>query len=414
MSEYINLDYDSPFQPSTPVNPVFFEGREEIIKKILRYFPKIIKNNTQHFFLTGNKGMGKTSVAEFVINEVKEYNMNHIYISNKDNNSVEVLASRIIQELINQYPPQSRKEKIKTWFGEHVSEIDIKGTKIKFDIDKRQQEEVKEHFLDYVAIAIEDLKELYEGIFIIIDDINGLSGSKEFVDWYKRISDTMAVNKRYHLPIYFILEGYPEKFDDLVELDRSFGRIFHYANLEELTGTEIKEFYENVFESVNFEVTDYALELMIDYSSGIPLTMQYIGDSVFWNTDNSRISQKNAEEGIILAGYEIGNKQLRRNLKRMNNPLYNDMLIKISKNQLINFDKSSLKNILTSDEYEHLKEFLDKMEEYDILESIDYTEETTYNFKDKLAYSYFRIKSFEKTYSKNTNNQIYYDSQHIF
>ena len=109
MSEYINLDYDSPFYPSTPVDPTLFKGREDIIKKILRYFPKVLNKKVQHFFLTGNKGMGKTSVAEFIINEIKEYNITHVYISNKDNDSVEILASRIIQEIINQYPPQSRK-----------------------------------------------------------------------------------------------------------------------------------------------------------------------------------------------------------------------------------------------------------------------------------------------------------------
>ncbi len=395
MSEYINLDYDSPFYPSTPVDPTLFKGREDIIKKILRYFPKVLNKKVQHFFLTGNKGMGKTSVAEFIINEIKEYNISHVYISNKDNDSVEILASRIIQEIINQYPPQSRKERIKTWFGEHVSEIDIKGTKIKFNINKQQQKEVKENFLDYISIAFEDLKEKYEGIFIIIDDINGLSETKEFVDWYKRIADTMAVNERYHLPLYFILEGYPEKFDNLVELDRSFGRIFHYANLEELTYEEIREFYENVFESVNIEVSPDALKLMIDYASGIPLTMQYIGDSVFWNTDNNQINQDKAIEGIILAGYEIGNKQLRRNLKKINNQVFNDILMKITEKELTNFNESSLQNILSDDEYTILPEFFKRMEEYEILESMNYTDEKTYNFKDKLTYSYFRIKSFE-------------------
>ena len=150
-----------------------------------------------------------------------------------------------------------------------------------------------------------------------------------------------------------------------------------------------------VFESVNIEVSPDALKLMIDYASGIPLTMQYIGDSVFWNTDNNQINQDKAIEGIILAGYEIGNKQLRRNLKKINNQVFNDILMKITEKELTNFNESSLQNILSDDEYTILPEFFKRMEEYEILESMNYTDEKTYNFKDKLTYSYFRIKSFE-------------------
>jgi TusA-related sulfurtransferase len=69
--------------------------------------------------------------------------------------------------------------------------------------------------------------------------------------------------------------------------------------------------------------------------------------------------------------------------------------MKITKKELTNFNESSLQNILSDDEYTILPEFFKRMEEYEILESMNHTDEKTYNFKDKLTYSYFRIKSFE-------------------
>lgn len=70
MDNLINLELESPFQPYTPVKPEFFKGREEIIKKILRYLNKSMKCDVQHSFLTGEKGMGKTSIAEFIMDGI--------------------------------------------------------------------------------------------------------------------------------------------------------------------------------------------------------------------------------------------------------------------------------------------------------------------------------------------------------
>lgn len=174
MTSYKLFDYDSPFEPSHPVKPEFFKGRDDVIRKILRYFNKILRGEVQHFFLTGNKGMGKTSIAEFIINEVKEYDTATIYISNKDNNSIETLSSRIIQEIINLYPHDTKKNKLKKMFGEHVSEISIIGNKIKFQLSDESKKDVKENFLEYINIAYEELKDKYKGLIIIIDDINGI------------------------------------------------------------------------------------------------------------------------------------------------------------------------------------------------------------------------------------------------
>lgn len=109
-----------------------------------------------------------------------------------------------------------------------------------------------------------------------------VSENKDFVNWYKRIADTLDVNPRFQLPLYFILEGYPEKFNNLVKLDRSFGRIFHYAKLEKLKKSEIKEFYTTTFQNSNITIDEDALNLIVEYSLGIPLTMQYIGDCIYW------------------------------------------------------------------------------------------------------------------------------------
>lgn len=396
MSDFLDLELESPFQPSTPVKPEFFKGRQEIIKKILRYLNKSMKGDVQHFFLTGHHGMGKTSIAEFITEEIKEFNIVSVYVSNKNNNSVDSLVSSIMKALLNQLPPQSRTEKLKTWFGDHVSEVNIHGTILKFNLDKYKEEDIKNNFLDYLSIAYNELKSEYDSMFIVIDDINGLSESKEFVDWYKQFADTVAVDNSHNLPVYFLLEGYPEKFDNLVELEPSFGRIFHYADVDILSDDEIKSFFKDTFNSLDISINDDALDFMTEYTSGMPLTMQFIGDSVFWNLNKNIISLVDAKEGVILAAQNMENNLIRRTLKRINNPLYEEILTKIASKKLISFSQEKLENILTEKEIENLPQFLEKIIKLNIIQKDEYTGE--YVFKDRIFYTYYHIKAFEKDY----------------
>ena len=78
----MDFDRESPFQPEHPVAPDRFMGRRDTINKILRYVNTALKGETQHFFLTGKKRMGKTSVADFV-SEFLDYKK-HPHLSNKN------------------------------------------------------------------------------------------------------------------------------------------------------------------------------------------------------------------------------------------------------------------------------------------------------------------------------------------
>ena len=397
MSDFVDLELESPFQPSTPVKPEFFKGRREIIKKILRYLNKSMKCDVQHFFLTGNRGMGKTSIAEFIMEEIKEFNILSVYVSNKNNNSVDSLVSNVMKALVNKLPPKSRSQKVKTWFGDHVSEINIQGTKLKFNLDKTKEEDIKNNFLDYLTMSYTDLKDSYNAMFIIIDDINGLSESREFVDWYKQFADTVAVDDSYNIPLYFLLEGYQDKFDNLVELEPSFGRIFHYADVDLLEDDEIKSFFNDTFTSLNITIDEDALNFMTEYTSGIPLTMQFIGDAVFWNLNENKISIAYAKEGTIIAARNMENNQIRRTLKQINNKLYENILIKIASNNLTSFRQENLHEILSEKEVDDIDAFLEKVKQLNIIQKDDYSDR--YVFEDMIFYTYYHIKAFERKYN---------------
>ncbi|WP_407381787.1 AAA family ATPase [Methanobrevibacter sp.] len=395
-----DFDRESPFQPGIPVSPDKFRGRQETIKKILRYVNPAINGKTQHFFLTGKRRMGKTSVADFVKDFVGyKKNMIGVYVSNKGNNSIEILTTWIIEALINELPQKSGVERLKDWFGDHIESIEIKGTKIKFKVDDELTRSFKDYFQDYINEIYDEIKEETEGILIIIDDINGLSDSREFADWYKKLADTLAVNNNYSLPVYFLLAGYPEKFNALVAYEESFGSIFHHDFIDCLSDDEVIDFFKDTFNQVGMEISKDALETMVAFSSGLPLMMQQIGESVFWACENSMITNENAIQGVINASYEIGSKQIRPILNQLKSENYEQILQFLVENKMQTFKRSDVKDSMEITD-NVLSKFLSKMVELGILESTGHKNSGTYEFSNNLYYTYFWIKSFEKSQSE--------------
>jgi len=249
--------------------------------------------------------------------------------------------------------------------------------------------------------ALDHLLKIYEeefsdkkGLLIIIDDINGLSDSEEFVDWYKKFTDTIAVNNL-NLPAYFLLAGYPEKYDTLVQQEESFGSIFHHDHIGDLTDEEVTDFFTNTFKNEKIEIEPSAMKVMIKLSSGLPLMMQQIGESVFWVNDNDIITEEEALKGSIGAANEIGNKQIKPILNQIRSDNYEFILEKLVDENLHTFKRSQLKNIINKSDGV-IKNFLTRMVELGILESTGHKNSGTYKFSNTIYYIYFYIKSIEK------------------
>lgn len=229
MLDYSDFNKKSPFQPGNPVRTGYFKERTKIIRKILRYTNKALKCDVQHYFITGEKGSGKTSLAKYVQESVQD-KMIGIYISNKGNHSLKYLVKQILEKLVNNAPEDSLKSIIRNIFGEHVESIENNGNKINFKLDEYVLRDIVDNFLFYLNIIYNELK-TEKGIFLIIDDINGLSETKEFVNYYKRFADSVEM-KDYHIPLYILLTAHPKNYNSLVIQDESFSRIFHYDNLD--------------------------------------------------------------------------------------------------------------------------------------------------------------------------------------
>ena len=394
MNFELSIDRESPFQPGKPVSPYYFKGRHSSIQKILRYYNNACKGDVQHFFLTGKKGIGKTSLAEFV-KQYLEDNKNTlgIYVSNKGQNSLESLVTSIFEAFLNNVEKNFFERGFESLFGK-IDSVEFVGAKIRFKPDEETSRDLVASF-HYILNELVGEFDDKDCIFLIIDDINGLSQQEEFVNWYKRFADTIEVDNTFDLPLYILFAGYPEKFDNLVLQDLSFGRIFHHEEITNLEDRDVRQFFVNAFDSVGMNCENDALDLLILFSQGSPLMMQHIGDAVFWQADGEVITKETAAIGILNAANELGSKQIRPDLKRIGSKHYLNILLKLGKHQIYSFQKKELENYLSENEINVLSDFLTKMLSIGILNSIGVQNSGEYEFSNILYFTYFMIKANE-------------------
>ena len=169
--------------------------------------------------------------------------------------------------------------------------------------------------------------------------------------------------------------------------------MFNLITIDKLDDEDIREFFINNFNKLNvkFEKEQY-LNDMVYYSWGMPLIMHQIGDSIFWNIDGDCIDENIVYEGIKNAAFNLKNKPLKNTLKKIKSPHYKNILLKLGKNKLINFNRNQLEEISNETELNVLDDFIDKMLNLNIIESVDDDCEE-YEFKNILYFTYFLIIS---------------------
>ena len=284
---------------------------------------------------------------------------------NEGTNTINELIIKLLDKLFKEFNKTTKGKEIINSFYKHFEGFNFGG----FGFTFRQQPEIviniKDNFIEFLKETCDNLND-YNGIFIIIDDINGLSETPEFANWYKALFETLEFYEE-NIHIVFNLVTYPAKFDQLCEQNPSFSRMFNLIIMDKLDDNEVCDFFKTNFNSfkIKFENEQY-LKDMVYYSWGMPLVMQQIGDAVFWNLENNIITEETAYDGIRNTAYELKNKPLKNTLKNVKNPHYNNILLKLGKNEKFKFKKDEITNLLNANERDILPEFLDKMVQINI------------------------------------------------
>lgn len=396
---------ESLFQPGQPVSADRFKGREEIIIEILKYFSSVKSGNPQHFFITGKRGMGKTSLANFISDFAsKNYSMVTAHVMNDGVHSIDDLIIQIIERILNSIKSEKWSEKIFGFLEDHIESVGFGGMNIKFKPSENELMNIKDNFAFYLSDLLENFKDK-DGLFIVIDDINGLSDTPEFANWYKSFTDTLATSVD-KAQICIMLTGYPEKFIKLYNHNPSFNRIFHVHELSRLNDNEIKEFYNDIFSIYGMDIDVMALEIMTKYSSGMPTMMQEIGDAVFWKDNDGYVDNDDAVAGVIEAGNRIGLKYLQpvldQNIRSENYlSLFKKIGNELAASPNATFTKKTFSDVLNDSESKVFKDFISRAKKLGIIELASSKKQGEYQFTNQLYPLYFMIQTINEKDSSN-------------
>lgn len=392
----------SPFYPGQPVPVELFVGRAPQIKQIMtRGVGQVALGKPVAIYVQGEYGIGKSSIAGYVQSLAEIYHGLHgIYTPLGGAVNITDMAASILAATIRSgaFDPR-RAEKVKNWLAKYIGNQEAFGFRINFDAIKQASPGLSNAFgiLEFLSEAKERLKDTgVKGVFLILDEINGITSDPGFAHFIKGLVDTNSMTRE-PLPLLLMLCGVEERRWEMIRNHQPIDRIFDIVDIEPLSETEMKEFFKLAFDSVRMRVEEDALQTLSHYSAGFPKIMHMVGDAAYWIDKDDIIDEEDAITGAIMAAEEFGKKYVDQQVyKTLRSLDYRSILSKIAQlsSSKMSFKKSDIEAGLTSTEKKKFNNFLQKMKSLKVLKSGDIRGEYVFNLR--MVRLYIWLQSWQK------------------
>jgi len=383
----------SPFTPGNPVPVELFVGRTNQLEEILRNVKQVRTGKQENIFLAGERGIGKSSFAKFVCNMACKERLLSVHVFLGQVTSLDEMVRRVFEELLKVSNTQSWYGKISGYFENKIQQIDLFGVAVSFHPTAEDTRELVNNFPEALVNIAEKIKTEKKGLFIVLDDIDAISRTPEFANWYKSFVDKVATHFDY-FPISIMLIGLPEFRDNLSRNQPSLMRVFRVVEIEKLQEKEVKDFFLRAFNKVNIAVQESAMEIMIDYSGGLPTIMHEIGDAIFWIDEDGIVKDDDVWKGVISAAESIGKKYLDPLVYRaIRSEKYRSILRKLG--VTTSFKKNEIVAKLTKEEKAVFDNFLRTMRDRGVIMIDQEADRGTYKFVNDIYPVYIFMEGLE-------------------
>ena len=366
---------NSPFTPGNPVSAELFTGRTRQIQEVAYYLKQAAFGKLENVFLAGDRGIGKSSFASVARRLAQDdCNLASVHVHLGHVSTIDELVRRILQELVKEGFNQPWYARVSDFVGNYVQvrRVGVLGViDLEFRPAPEELSRLSDNFPEVLGEFIAHITREKSGVVIVLDDINGLAESTRFANWYKSFVDTIATNRNYQkYPALFMLCGIPERRFQMIARQPSVARIFRVLELERLSDEEVRDFFIRAFESISVTVEDDAAQLIVEYSSGLPVMMQEIGEATFWVNQNGVVNWDDAASGISLAAINVGHKYLHPSVyNALRSQRYQTIIRKIAQDSAeMTFTSEQMADILTPGEFNVYDDLLGTMRELGIVE----------------------------------------------
>ncbi|MBI4646946.1 MAG: ATP-binding protein, partial [Bacteroidia bacterium] len=252
----------SPFYPGQPVPLELFTGRQNEILRIERALNQVALGKPQSIFLTGEYGIGKSSLAGVMRHVAeKNYNLFAMQVMLGEATTIDELSEKTIESVLNsEFYEHSWTEKIRTFLAKYIGEQSIFGITLKLDELKKDAPNLSRGFLPFFRKILKEFSgNKVKGIFLVFDELNGITKNPQFAYFIKNLIDENALSRQ-PVPILIMLCSVPERRKEMIKHHQPIDRIFEIIKIEPFNDDETKKFFLRAFDKVNYSITENAFD----------------------------------------------------------------------------------------------------------------------------------------------------------
>ena len=188
----------SPFYPGQPVPVELFIGRQEEINRINRALSQVALGKPGAVFITGEYGIGKSSLAGFVrYLAEKEHRVFGIHVLLGGAATIEDVATKTVEVLLRSgaYEP-SWTETVRNSLAKYIGKQDLFGFSVNLESLQADGPTLSHGFLPLLKGVFERVeKQGAKGILLILDEINGITADPKFSHFIKGLVDENALSR---------------------------------------------------------------------------------------------------------------------------------------------------------------------------------------------------------------------------
>lgn len=373
----------SPFYPGQPVPVDLFAGRAKEIDHILnRGAVQVAAGKPMAFFIQGEYGIGKSSIAQFTQRAAEQrHSLHGIYATLGGCREIPDVAARVLEATIKSgafFP--TRMEKVRNWLADYISGQELFGVSLNLEALRRDAPKsvaTPQGLLSFFAEAIRRLEDTgVRGIFLVLDEINGITGNPQFAHFLKGLVDSNAM-AREPVPLLLMLCGVREKRGELIQCHQPIGRVFDVIDIAPMSNEEMRLFFTRAFSSVDMRVEEEAWRTLLHWSAGLPKIMHEVGDAAFWLDEDGEISVEDASRAVVEATEAVGKKYIDEQVyDALRSRDYKSILGKIGKrmnsaSQFDGFTKREVERDLTENEKQKFNNFIQRLKKLHAIRSGD-------------------------------------------
>ena len=389
----------SPFFPDQPVPVELFVGRSAQIDHIMtRGVGQVAQGKPVSVFLEGEYGIGKTSFARFTQWMAERNNgLLGIYATLERAETMDEVGAAVLEATLRSgaYNPKLG-EKIREGMAKFVGQQSLFGLTIHAEALREEAPNITRGLLPFLAQTLERVRsDGATGVFLVLDEINGLANNPKFAAFLKAVVDSNAAIsfEKPTLPLLLMVCGVEERRRQLIAQHESVGRIFDVVNIERMTLEEMNDFFRKAFDSVHMTVESSALHVMTYFAAGFPKIMHLIGNAAYWLDRDGRVDTVDAVEAVLSAAEEVGKRYVNQQVyAALHSADYHSILAKIAKTGAAEkFMKRDVEKGLSEGEKRKFNNFLQKMQRLKVLRRGDVQGEYVFNMR--MVHFYILMRS---------------------